>query len=73
MESITRAAGAIHGQEMAPEAMEELILSIKRRPKQCTTVYGEVAEDRQSTSFCAEPLSKLPRYFTPVDDSLSAA
>ena len=29
-ESITRAAGAVHGQEMPPEAMEELIRGIGR-------------------------------------------
>ena len=38
-ESITRAAGAMHGQEMSPEAMEELIVSIGRQPRQRTTLY----------------------------------
>ena len=38
-ESISRAAGAAHGQEMTPAAMEELICSVGRRPRQRTTLY----------------------------------
>ena len=63
-ESITRAAGAMHGQEMSPEAMEELIVSIGRKPRQRTTLYGPVAADRSSTSFSAAPL--LPPIETPA-------
>ncbi len=40
-ESITRAAGAVHGQEMPPEAMEELIRGLGRTPRQRTTLYGD--------------------------------
>jgi FO synthase len=36
-ETITRSAGAIHGQEMTPEAMEAIIHSLGRRPRQRTT------------------------------------
>ena len=36
-ESITRAAGAVHGQEMPPESMEALIRSLGREPRQRTT------------------------------------
>jgi len=32
-ESITRAAGAVHGQEMPPESMEALIRSLGREPR----------------------------------------
>jgi FO synthase len=39
-ESISRAAGASHGQEMTPSTMEALIRSIGRRPRQRTTLYG---------------------------------
>ena len=39
-ESISRAAGASHGQEMAPAAMEELIRSAGRRPRERTTLYA---------------------------------
>ena len=40
-ESITRAAGAEHGQEMPPEAMEALIRSLGRTPRQRTTLYAD--------------------------------
>ena len=39
-ESISRAAGASHGQEMAPAVMEELIHSAGRRPRERTTLYA---------------------------------
>ncbi len=55
-ESITRAAGAQHGEEMPPEAMEQLIASIGRRPRQRTTLYGDAAHERIATSFGAPPL-----------------
>ena len=41
-ESITRAAGATHGQEMAAKTLVEVITSCGRRPRQRTTMYGEV-------------------------------
>ena len=40
-ESITRAAGATHGQEMSPERMNDLIKNIRRIPKQRNTIYGK--------------------------------
>ena len=46
-ESITRAAGAEHGQEMPPEAMEALIRSLGRTPRQRTTSYGVPPAERQ--------------------------
>jgi FO synthase len=39
-ESISRAAGAAHGQEMAPSMMEALIRSAGRTPRVRTTLYG---------------------------------
>ncbi len=39
-ESISRAAGAAHGQEMTPAMMEDLIHSVGRRPRQRTTLYA---------------------------------
>jgi FO synthase len=41
-ESISRAAGTVHGQEMNPEAMERLIGGLGRVPRQRTTLYGTV-------------------------------
>ncbi|MFG1343560.1 5-amino-6-(D-ribitylamino)uracil--L-tyrosine 4-hydroxyphenyl transferase CofH [Xanthobacter autotrophicus DSM 431] len=40
-ESISRAAGASHGQEMTPERMETMIASAGRIPRRRTTLYGE--------------------------------
>jgi FO synthase len=40
-ESITRAAGAAHGQEMPPAAMEALIRESGRVPRCRNTIYGE--------------------------------
>ena len=38
-ESITRAAGTVHGQEMRLERMEALIRSVGRVPRQRSTLY----------------------------------
>ena len=40
-ESISRAAGASHGQEMPPLAMEALIRSAGRTPRVRTTLYAD--------------------------------
>jgi FO synthase len=61
-ESITRAAGAVHGEEMPPEAMEETITSLGRRPRQRTTLYGGAPTDRVNASFSAAPLRLLPAH-----------
>jgi FO synthase len=55
-ESITRAAGAVHGQEMPPESMEALIRSLGRMPRQRTTLYGDASNERKAASFGAAPL-----------------
>ncbi len=55
-ESISRAAGASFGQEMPPEAMEELIRSLGRTPRQRTTLYGDSPTERRNASFDAAPL-----------------
>jgi FO synthase len=55
-ESITRAAGAVHGEEMSPQTMEEVITSLGREPRQRTTLYGEAAADRIAAAFNAMPL-----------------
>ncbi|HSG13748.1 MAG TPA: 5-amino-6-(D-ribitylamino)uracil--L-tyrosine 4-hydroxyphenyl transferase CofH [Gaiellaceae bacterium] len=57
-ESISRSAGASFGQELPPEAMERLIRSAGRVPRQRTTLYGEPAEERVRASFGAEPLAE---------------
>ena len=52
-ETITRSAGAVHGQEMTPAKMESIIRSIGRVPRQRTTVYGEAPEERYAASFAS--------------------
>jgi FO synthase len=63
-ESITRAAGATHGQEMPPDAMNDLIRSIGRAPRQRTTLYGTPPAERTERSFHAPAL--LPPIQTPA-------
>jgi FO synthase len=58
-ESITRAAGARHGQEMPPAALENLIRAIGRMPRQRTTLYGDASVERIATSFSAAPLTDV--------------
>jgi FO synthase len=57
-ESISRSAGAQHGQEFPPEAMEELIRAAGRTPRQRTTLYGRVPEERRLASLGAAPLAE---------------
>jgi FO synthase len=57
-ESISRAAGAEHGQEMPPEAMEALIRASGRTPRQRTTLYGDAPAERREASFGATPLAE---------------
>jgi len=58
-ETITRAAGAAHGEEMAPAAMEAMIRDIGRTPKQRTTLYQNVEAERTAASFDAAELAPL--------------
>jgi len=46
-ESITRAAGGVHGQELSAARFAELAHSIGRPIRQRTTLYGEVAAKRR--------------------------
>jgi FO synthase len=57
-ESISRSAGAQHGQEMPPEGMEGLIRACGRVPRQRTTLYADVAPERRSASFGVPPLAQ---------------
>ncbi len=61
-ESITRAAGAVHGQEMPPEAMEELIRGIGRTPRQRTTLYGDAPAGPQSRFLCRRPADRAGQH-----------
>jgi FO synthase len=57
-ESISRSAGAEHGQEFPPESMERLIRSAGRIPRQRTTLYDSAPEERRLRSFGAAPLAE---------------
>ena len=50
-ESITRAAGTVHGQEMLPERMEALINQTGRIPKQRDTLYRNPDPVQKSKSY----------------------
>jgi FO synthase len=56
-ESISRAAGASHGQELAPESLEALVTAIDRVPVQRTTLYKPAAAERRELAKNAEPLA----------------
>jgi len=58
-ETITRSAGASHGQEFNPEQMDDLINSLGRKSKQRTTLYGDVSEFQQRKSYKAAPLKDV--------------
>jgi FO synthase len=58
-ESISRAAGTEHGQELPPAAMEALIRGIGRVPAQRDTLYRAVPPARQAASFAAEELAPV--------------
>ena len=58
-ESISRAAGAAHGQELPPAEMEELIRAAGRTPRQRTTLYAEVPQNIQARGRQAAPLEPL--------------
>ena len=45
-ESISKAAGSIHGQEFTPDRMESFILSANRIPLLRDTLYNEIDKDR---------------------------
>ena len=65
-ESISRAAGASHGQECPPERMEEVIRAADRTPRQRTTLYADAPDERVAASFAAAPLA--PADPPPYDD-----
>jgi len=54
-ESISRAAGTQHGQELPPAAMDALIASINRVPQQRTTLYGTPSADQRRASYRRRP------------------
>ncbi|HWK66729.1 MAG TPA: 5-amino-6-(D-ribitylamino)uracil--L-tyrosine 4-hydroxyphenyl transferase CofH [Rhizobiaceae bacterium] len=50
-ESISRAAGAGHGQEMTPERMEQIITAAGRLPRMRNTLYGNASAAQRERAF----------------------
>ncbi|MCC7483992.1 MAG: 5-amino-6-(D-ribitylamino)uracil--L-tyrosine 4-hydroxyphenyl transferase CofH [Burkholderiales bacterium] len=57
-ESISRAAGTVHGQEFGPAAMDDLIRSASRVPAQRTTLYAAAPAEQVRAAYCAPPLEE---------------
>jgi FO synthase len=57
-ESISRAAGTQHGQELPPASMDALIHAAGRVPAQRTTLYGTPSAGQSSRSYRAGPLEQ---------------
>jgi len=58
-ESISRAAGTCHGQELPPEQMDRLISSCGRVPEQRTTLYGTPPREQRERSYSAQALAPI--------------
>jgi FO synthase len=58
-ETITRSAGAQHGEEFPPEQMERVIRGLARDPWQRTTLYRPAPPAQVRASFGAAPLAPL--------------
>jgi FO synthase len=58
-ESISRAAGASHGQELTPARMDEVIASLGRTPLQRTSLYEAAPKHRRDATLAAPALTAL--------------
>ncbi len=58
-ESISRAAGTTHGQETSPQEMAAMIEAAGRKPRQRTTLYGEVNAERLDAGRRAGELAQI--------------
>lgn len=58
-ESISRAAGTQHGQEMPPAKMDELARAADRLPEQRTTLYAKPPAARIASAYDAAPLREI--------------
>jgi FO synthase len=69
-ESITRAAGASHGQEMSPAELDDLVHGLGRTPRQRTTLYGTPPPERCAAALTAAPIA--PNEETPLGRRLAS-
>jgi len=58
-ESISRAAGSVHGQEFSPREMVALIAAAGRSPRPRTTLYGSPSPSRIAAAFAAPELKEV--------------
>jgi len=58
-ESISRAAGTLHGQETSPGQMLDMIKGANRTPRQRTTLYEDAPEERIATGLAARELTEI--------------
>ncbi len=58
-ESITRAAGANHGQEWHPSQIEDTIRNMGRVPRMRNTLYADAALERRKTAMQAAELEEI--------------
>ena len=63
-ETITRSAGTVHGQEFSPLGISDLIRDNQRDPKQRSTIYSDVADERHQAGKQAGDLVEVTN--TPV-------
>jgi FO synthase len=69
-ETITRSAGASHGQEMTPAEMETIIRSLGRSPRQRTTLYDTAPHDRYAASFAERRAAARVETIVPIVPNL---
>jgi FO synthase len=58
-ESISRAAGASHGQELGVLAMESLLQGAGRPARQRSTLYGDVSDERRAAGRNPPPVTPV--------------
>ncbi|MDE0690964.1 MAG: 5-amino-6-(D-ribitylamino)uracil--L-tyrosine 4-hydroxyphenyl transferase CofH [Gammaproteobacteria bacterium] len=58
-ESITRAAGTVHGQETSPQCMIDIIESAGRTPRQRTTTYHDASPELIAKGLAAGELDEI--------------
>ena len=58
-ETITRSAGATHGEEKTPHALEAIIQDAGRRARQRTTLYKKAPKGQRTNSYSPEQLVRI--------------
>ena len=66
VESITKAAGASHGQETHPAVMLKMIESAGRTPRLRNTLYGSIDSERLSIALKAKSVEPIVNNMNPV-------